>query len=73
MCPQLILVASQYGVRMALLNASLSGDDLLMWHSYKTYRRLLTRMLTKFDLIVPQSDIVSGDHDRKTGSLHAGF
>lgn len=56
--PHLVTVASQYGVRIALLNATLSGDEVLRWHSYKAYRTLLSRMLSNFDLIVPVSETV---------------
>ncbi|KAG1655366.1 hypothetical protein FOA52_012093, partial [Chlamydomonas sp. UWO 241] len=58
--PSLVAMAAQHGVRLALLNASLSGDEVLRWHSYVTYRSLLSNLLAKFDLIVPLSDMDFG-------------
>jgi 3-deoxy-D-manno-octulosonic-acid transferase len=55
-----MLVAAQYGVKMALLNGRLSGDDVLAWHSKRVQRALLSDVLSKFDLIVPSSDLVRG-------------
>ena len=43
---------------MALLNGRLSGDDVTRWHSYRAYRSLLTKLVSKFDIIVPSSDQV---------------
>ena len=62
LCPHLVLVASCYGVRLALLNGRLSGDDVTRWHSYRAYRSLLTKLVSKFDIIVPSSDQVSAVH-----------
>lgn len=53
-------MASQHGVRLALLNASMTGAEVVRWHSYITYRRLLSNLLAKFDLIVPMSDLNFG-------------
>jgi len=58
LCPHLVLIASSYGVRMAVLDGRVSGDDVTRWHSYKTYRSLLSDLVSKLDLIVPSSDLV---------------
>jgi 3-deoxy-D-manno-octulosonic-acid transferase len=47
-------------VRLALLNARLSSRVFLAWFGSMPRRALLGRMLSSFNLIVPQSDIVSG-------------
>jgi 3-deoxy-D-manno-octulosonic-acid transferase len=46
-------------VRLALLNARLSSRVFLSWFGSMPRRALLGRMLSSFNLIVPQSDIVS--------------
>ncbi|GAX73628.1 hypothetical protein CEUSTIGMA_g1079.t1 [Chlamydomonas eustigma] len=58
--PHLLLVAAQYGVKMALLNGQLSGDDVLAWHSRRVQRAVLSDIMSKFDLIVPSSDLDFG-------------
>eukprot|EP00798_Chlamydomonas_sp_ICE-L_P012675 gene12675-15905_t len=52
----LILAAAVHGVRLALLNAHLESKDLLSWHSQRSYRKLLSNILSCFSMIVPQSD-----------------
>lgn len=46
-------------MRLALLNARLSSKVFLPWFSSMPWRALLGRLLSRFSLIVPQSDIVS--------------
>jgi 3-deoxy-D-manno-octulosonic-acid transferase len=58
LCPHLIQVAAAHGVRLALLNGRLSGEEVLRWHSYKTCRALLSLVISKFELIIPSSDQV---------------
>lgn len=57
--PNLVLVASLFGVRLSLLNAHIPSMELLHWHAWKGLRRLLGAVLDKFVLIVPASDVVS--------------
>lgn len=58
--PALVMLASWYGVRLALLNAHMQPRQLLSWHASVLWRRLLGAMLQRFSLIVPQSDLVGG-------------
>lgn len=58
--PALVECCAAAGVRLALLNARLSSRLFLAWFGSMPRRALLGRMLGSFNLIVPQSDIVSG-------------
>ena len=58
MFPNLVLLASEYGVRLALLNGSLPAHQMVEWHSKQSSRQLLGDVLQKYALIVPQSDVV---------------
>ncbi len=51
-------MAAAWGVKLALLSAHIAPSDLLRWHGNKRMRALLARVLSHFQLIVPQSDVV---------------
>eukprot|EP00798_Chlamydomonas_sp_ICE-L_P006582 gene6582-3234_t len=53
----LVLIAAQYNVRLALLNAHIGPQDFLQWHSNRSSRKLLSNVLQCFSLVVPQSDL----------------
>ncbi|KAJ9507689.1 hypothetical protein QJQ45_019133, partial [Haematococcus lacustris] len=58
--PSLVAAARRYGVKLALLNARMSTEDLLKWHTSRGRRRMLKQMVDSFSLIIPQSDMDVG-------------
>ncbi|CAD7697115.1 unnamed protein product [Ostreobium quekettii] len=59
--PNLIEALHQHGSHLALLNARLSPETFLRWHTWRhTGRQLMKRMMSRFDLVVPQSDVDVG-------------
>lgn len=52
-------MARKRGVRLALLNAHLPGEDMLVWHAHRTSREVLKQMLSSYSLIVPRTYVVS--------------
>jgi hypothetical protein len=57
--PILVEGAAAAGVRLGLLNARMSSSSFLKWFMRSMSRALLSRLLSHFALIVPQSDVVS--------------
>lgn len=53
-------LAAAEGVRLALLNGRMSSAAFLRWFQRPLSRSLLERIISRFTLIVPQSDIVGG-------------
>lgn len=58
--PVLVESCASRGIKLGLLNARMSSRAFLSWFQRRVSRALLHRMLANFSLIVPQSDIVSG-------------
>jgi 3-deoxy-D-manno-octulosonic-acid transferase len=56
--PILVEGAAAAGVRLGLLNARMSSSSFLKWFMRSMSRALLSRLLSHFSLIVPQSDVV---------------
>ncbi len=56
--PALVEAASRAPVRLALLNARMTTPVFLTWFQRPLSRALLGRIVSRFTLIVPQSDIV---------------
>ncbi|KXZ47329.1 hypothetical protein GPECTOR_36g54 [Gonium pectorale] len=57
---ELAIMAHASGVALALLNASLPGEEMLGWHTQLSSRRLLKQTLSSYRLIVPRSDVDVG-------------
>ncbi|GMH33462.1 hypothetical protein BSKO_01296 [Bryopsis sp. KO-2023] len=59
--PNLVECLSGSKCRLVLLNAHLSSENFLEWHSNPCInRRIMSRMLSRFHLIVPQSEVDVG-------------
>ncbi|GIL64490.1 hypothetical protein Vafri_18391, partial [Volvox africanus] len=57
---ELALLARDSGVRLALLNAHMPGEDMLEWHARHTSREVLKQTVSLYSLIVPRTYIDVG-------------
>ena len=70
--PAMVEEAAAAGVKLALLNGRMSSSSFLSWFEGHMGRALLQRLVSRFTLIVPQSDIVSGARCRPSWRLCLG-